>query len=91
MVSTPFCVATCNVTEDSTMSCVERDAPVRTVYWFGRRIFNESPIFAPLLAKLLSYCRKTVPTKFSFWCSIRKASRVTAVGVSSVLAIEQLP
>ena len=45
--STPFWVATCSVTLDSVVSCADRVAPVRTVYWFGRRIFSESPILAP--------------------------------------------
>ena len=48
--STPFCVATCRVTLDSVVSCAERVAPLRTVYWFGRRILSESPILAPVLA-----------------------------------------
>jgi hypothetical protein len=31
------------------------------------------------------------PTKLSFWCSTRRASRVTAVGVRMALAIEVCP
>lgn len=49
--STPFWVATCSVVLVSVVSCVDRVAPVRTVYWLGRRTFRESPIFAPDLAK----------------------------------------
>ena len=89
--STPFWVATCSVTEDSVVSCVDSVRPERTIYWFGRRILSESPILAPFLAKLSSYCRSIEPTKFSFWWRIRSASRVTEVGVRIVFAMVKNP
>ena len=54
VVSTPFWVVTFRVTWFSVVSCVERAAPVRTVYWFGSRMRSAEPIFAPSLAKLSS-------------------------------------
>ena len=55
LTSTPFWVATCNGTLFSVVSCVESVFPVRTVYWFGRRMLRVSPIFAPDLANESSY------------------------------------
>jgi hypothetical protein len=53
--STPFWVETARATELSLVSCALATLPERTVYWFGRRMFRVSPIFAPLLAKRESY------------------------------------
>src|SRR5262245_60955218 len=85
--STPFCVATCKVTLVSVVSWADSVAPVRTVYWFGRRIFSESPVLAPDLAKLSSYCRLIEEMNAAFWWRMRSASRVTAVGVNRVLGM----
>ena len=46
-----------------------------------------APIFAPDLAKLSSYWRSMEPMKLHFWCRMRRASGVTAVGVRIVLAM----
>ena len=71
----------------SVVSCAARAAPVRTVYWLGKRILRESPIFAPDLANESSYWRLIEPMKFSFWCNTARALRVTAVGVNRVLGM----
>ena len=85
--STPFWVCTFSSTLVSVVSWASSVGPVRTTYWLGRRTFRVSPTLAPCRAKLSSYSRVIEPTKFSFWCSTRRASRVTAVGESSELAM----
>ena len=85
--STPFWVATLNVTELSVTSWDDRVAPVRTVNSFGKRILRSLPILAPVFAYWSSYWRSIEPTKLSFWCKIARASLVMTLGVSSELAI----